>query len=499
MRIAVLQEGYMGFLFALALILFPCGASSDALTPPCADRSIIYQPEKNIPGQAPDAALPVMAHAGPHLLLDDYLIADSAHISRVVIQPQRSPAIPNPIVNASQDHCFQPFFSVLRDSETGRFRICYGAWRDDKRMDRSLLATMESEDGIHFIQPHRICETPEIQFGSEVIDRKSLDPNPSARYAYCYWFDGGMRILVSADGFKWRALTDGVVLPHDHDINNISWDPIRQVYAATVSTYIAGEQWSGQRRTTMMSFSHDLLHWEPPWFILAANDALDDGQTQFYAMNGYLARGSLRIGMVKVLRDDLKASDTQPGSFGRAHTSLAWSRDGRSWIRDRSKFFEPDDNPQAWDHAHAWIDEQFIVGDDVYLYYGGYKQGHKMNRFEERQIGLVKMPLDRYAARRAEGDAPGMLKTVPIQLSNPAGTLRLNVNASGGQVRVQALDAKTGKVLHGLSFADCQPIASGGLREEVRWRGDGLANANGQIIQLEFELIRADLYAFEFD
>ncbi len=32
---------------------------------------------------------------------------------------------------------------------------------------------------------------------------------------------------------------------------------------------------------------------------------------------------------------------------------------------------------------------QVIVEEQVYLYYGGYKQGHKMNRFEERQIGLV--------------------------------------------------------------------------------------------------------------
>jgi len=168
-------------------------------------------------------------------------------------------------------------------------------------------------------------------------------------------------------------------------------------------------------------------------------------------------------------------------------------------VRDRSQFFEPDGNPQSWDHAHAWIDEQVVVGDDVYLYYGGYKQGHKMNRFEERQIGLVKMPLDRYAARRAEGDEPGILKTVPIQLSNPAGTLRLNVNANGGQARVQALDGKTGETLPGLRFADCQPIARDGLREEVRWNGDSLAKANGQIIQLEFELIKTDLFSFEFD
>lgn len=482
----------MDFLF------FPGNVPSET-QPPRADQSIVYQPDQKIPGCALDSELPIKAQPGPHLLLDDYLIQDSTGIVRVVMQPQRTPSIPNPIVTASPDHCFQPFFTVLQDSDSKRFRIWYGAWQDDKNMNRSQLATMESEDGIHFIRPHRICETPEIQFGSEVIDRGTNYSDPSARYAYSYWFNGGMRILVSADGIQWRSLTDGVVLPHDHDIDNIDWDSMRNHYTATLSTYIAGDKWSGQRRTTLMSFSRDLLHWEPPWFVLTANDSLDEGETQFYAMEGYLNRGSLRVGMVKVLRDDLHATDTEPGSFGRAHTSLAWSRDGRTWVRDRSKFFEPDDNPQAWDHAHTWIDEQLIVGDEVYLYYGGYKQGHKMNRFNERQIGLVKMPVDRYAARRADSATPGILKTVPIQLSKPTGMLSLNVNAKGGQVRVQVLDGKSGEALPGLSFADCQPITSDGLREVVQWRVNNLANAAGQTIQLEFELTRSDLFAFEFD
>ena len=62
--------------------------------------------------------------------------------------------------------------------------------------------------------------------------------------------------------------------------------------------------------------------------MLPASDELDQGETQFYAMDGYLTRGSLRIGMVKILRDDLRATHTELGSFGRAHTSLAWPLHG---------------------------------------------------------------------------------------------------------------------------------------------------------------------------
>ena len=214
-------------------------------------------------------------------------------------------------------------------------------------------------------------------------------------------------------------------------------------------------------------------------------------------MDGYLTRGPLRIGMVKILRDDLRATGTQPGSFGRAHTSLAWSRDGRTWVRDRAKFFEPDDDPKAWDHAHAWIDEQLIVGDEVYLYYGGYKQGHKVNRFEERQIGLVKMPLDRYVARRASGPAPGTLRTVAFKLGDRPAVLLVNADATHGRLRVQVRDANSGDPLPGLSFADCEPITGNGLRLAVRWRGAGLSAVAGKAVQIEFEAMAASLFAFE--
>ncbi len=461
------------------------------------DRSMIYQPERGIPGAVAEAESPLPAQPGPHLLLDDYLIAASHGVRRVVLPPRRDPALPNPLITGPTDRCMQPFFSVLRDASSGRSRIWYGAWREDRSTGRTQLATMDSPDGIHFIRPHRLCATPEIQFGSSVLDRGATHPEAATRYIYSYWLEGGTRLLASADGFAWKPLVEGVVLPHDHDITGLSWDPLRQTYVATVSTYTTGAAWTGQRRTTLMSFSPDLQRWQTPWVVLAASSALDAGETQFYAMDGYLTRGSLRLGMVKVLRDDLVATATAPGSFGRAHTALAWSRDGRTWVRDRAAFFEPDDDPNAWDHAHAWIDEQVQVGDEIYLYYGGYKQGHKVNRFDERQIGLVRMPLDRYVARRAEGDMPGRLRTVPFLLAPAPAALRVNATAAAGALRVAVQDARSGATLPGFSFSDCEPIRADGLRLPVRWRQADLGTLAGETVRFEFELTRADLFGFD--
>ena len=442
---------------------------------------------------------------GIQLLLDDYLIEESENVVRQVNQPKRDPNLPNPLVTGEEDHCFQPYFTVLREPQTGCFRIWYGCWGDDRRMDRSHIGYMESLDGIRWIRPHRVLNDPAtIQFGSEVIDEGPDYLDPERRYKYGYWFDGGLRIAVSPDGLSFKPLVNRVVLRHDHDINNISWDPIRKRYVAIISTYTTDPEWEGRRRVTKQSFSKDLVNWEEPWYVLRPDREKDEGITQFYGMSGFITRGPLRIGMVKVLRDDLKADEPpliEPGAYGIGYTTLAWTRDGRRWYRDPEVFFDRNPKPQTWDRAHAWIDEQLIVGDELYLYYGGYRQGHKVNRFRERQIGLVKIPLDRYVARKPLPGGTGRLLTIPL-LVKATGGLFVNADASKGTLKVQIRDAQD-NVIEGLRFSDCAEITGDGTRLPVLWADEQetnrkLAELEGRQIKLEFEMRNAGLFAFEF-
>lgn len=471
--------------------------------PDTPDESHIYVPGEKYPPAAPADAVPVPP--GPHLFIDDVLIASAQNVSRIVNRPKRDQAIPNPLIRGKQDQCFQPYLSVSRSPETGRFRIWYGAWTPEQSMSASDLAYMESDDGIHWIRPHRVLPDPgPLQFGSEVLDRGPYWPDPSQRYVYSFWY-GGLRLSVSPDGLHFRQLVDRPVIAHNHDINSISWDPLRKRYVATISTFTTHPRFKGARRTTMQSFSENLLDWTAPSFVLVADDSIDEGDTQFYAMEGYLTRGPLRIGMVKVLRDDL-FSDTaevlekRGGGFGIGYTTLAWTRDGEHWVRDREVFF--DRGPQgAWDRSHAWIDEQVIVGDEVYLYYGGYRSGHKANRFEDRQIGLVKMPLDRYVARTA-GEQPGTLLTVPLKFDAHSRRLLVNADGSGGELRVQVRDASSKAIIDGLSFDDCRALNNDGLHTEVLWGDEPqtrrkLAALNGKVVQLEFALKNASLFSFD--
>jgi hypothetical protein len=306
-----------------------------------------------------------------------------------------------------------------------------------------------------------------------------------------------MKIAESSDGLTWKQITtpgavSDVVLPHNHDINSIYRDLIRNRYIAIASTYVEDPAWTGQRRVTTQAVSEDLLHWSNPWRILVPDPKLEHDQTQFYAMDGLIQRGDLLIGMVKVLRDDLKADDPPdpPNAYGIGYTTLAWSRDGEHWTRDREPFLDRDPRKGTWDHAHAWIDEQVAVGDETYLYYAGYARGHKVNRFEERQIGLLKMKRDRYVAR--EADEKGGTFTTPM-LKLGGDTISLNVDASRGEVRVQALD-ETGNALPGFSFADCEPIREDALSAIVKWKGGKLP---AKTCRFEFALKEARLFAIE--
>ena len=77
---------------------------------------------------------------GPHLFLDEYLIESSQNLTRQVQAPARDSKGTSPIITGKEDRCFQPYFTVSVSPETGKFRIWYGASRDDRSMGRYHLA-----------------------------------------------------------------------------------------------------------------------------------------------------------------------------------------------------------------------------------------------------------------------------------------------------------------------------------------------------------------------
>jgi hypothetical protein len=443
------------------------------------------------------AVEPIRLAPGPHLLIDDFLIESATNVSRAVNVPKRDPGIPNPIVTGKEDGCFQPYMTIVHDPDTERFRMWYGHRVEDYNAGQSHIGYLESDDGIHWEKPPRVLEDPApIQFGVSVIDEGKECRDPEHRFRYGWYEDGGLKVASSPDGLSWTPMRDSPVLFHIHDINSIYHDSLRNRYAAIVSVYRTGDDWKGKRRITMQSSSPNLLDWETPHYVVLPDSSVDQGETQFYAMEGVLARGDLMVGMVKVLRDDLKVDDPPdpPEAYGMGYTSLAWTRDGETWFRDPEHFFDPDPEKGTWDHAHAWIDEQVLVDDEVFLYYGGYARGHKVNRFEERQIGLVKIRRDRYAGWSSDSTG-GRFRTRLVVFEGEA--LTLNVDGAEGTIRVQVLDDEDSPI-PGFTFGDCKPIAADSLEAPVLWKKPW-KNLQGRTGRLELELRDACLYAMNIE
>jgi hypothetical protein len=434
---------------------------------------------------------------GPHLFIDDYLIAEHSFLSRTVNQPVK---LPDPVITGKEgDYNFQPYLSVLHDSDSGRFRVWYNT---PVTYGQSHVAYMESTDGVHWIRPLRVLKDPgHINFGASVIDRgRSFSP-AAERYAFAFWHGGGTQIAVSPDGLDWHMLSPEPVWVHNHDITSLRWDPIRKHYLLVGTIKMPGPHWEGVRRIPHQTVSNDLRTWEKEWPIILPKSGaiIEQGETEFYSMSGVVTRGELMIGLVKVLRDDLNATpgktavemgDLKRKAAGLGYTVLAWTRDGRRWQRDHEPFLPNDPNPARWDHAMAWGDEQIVVGDETFVYYGGYKFGHKTARYEERQIGLARMPRDRYVAREADLNR-GRLVTRSLSFNVSA----LFVNARVvGAMRVRLLDA-LGQSLDDYGWVE---LKGDSVKHPVRW-SKGIAALNGKAVRLEFEFTHSQLFGFELD
>jgi hypothetical protein len=419
---------------------------------------------------------------GPLLLLDDSFIRAKDGLSRRIASPTRF--LREPVVTSQARHRnWQPWLTVLYDpSQTMPFRMWYNAVRDpDNLANITALGFLGSRDGVGWPGPPKeLVSIDPLTFGARVVDRGPAHTPAAERYAILYYVVGaaageeraGIWAAFSPDGLTWTPYRGNPVIPSGtDDIVNVFWDDRSARYVLMLKLYrpytwrnAEGRHERQTIRLVGLSFSADLIHWSEPSVLFGPDDG-DPGVTEWYGTAGILRRGDLWVGFLKVSRDDITASGLSgPENAGYGYTVLTWSRDGTVWSRDRhdAVFFGPDPDPQAWDHSHAWIDSAVRVGDELHLYYGGYARGHKATRFSDRQIGLVRMPLDRYAFVEA-GEDGGRLETHALVF--PGVDLTLNIAAPSG-VELQ-LTGTDGDPLAGFSFADCRTGAGDAIRITV--------------------------------
>jgi hypothetical protein len=441
---------------------------------------------------------------GPHLFLDDHLLDRVEGLARQVQQPKR---LAKPVLDSQRFGTTQPYLTVLHDRDRGRFRLWYNRG--------PAVWHAESADGLRWADPRPAWKLSR-SYGASLIDDGARAADPEQRYKLANWQgarkeDGGMCVGFSPDGFRWTAYRHNPVLPtwpegyptftrHGvGDIVDVYFDPLSRRYRAAVKVHAlpadgyapAPRAGKAFRRLVGMSVSTDFLHWDTPWRILTP-DRQDDGLLEFYGMGGMHLRGRLHIGLVRVLRDDL-ACDPGGPTNGIGYTVLATSRDGVTWQRYQEPFLDRNPEPGSWDHAMAWGSGALVVGDELFLHYGGYARGHKVAAGTERQLGLARLPRDRYVALVPTREE-GTLRTHPFLV--PGGRLTVNSRARGGVVRVRLVGVD-GKPVGDLGGADATPLEGDLLAGEVRWPRP-LAALRGRSVRLEFRVRRAALFGFTF-
>src|SRR4051794_27385202 len=159
-----------------------------------------------------EVARPLAVGTGPQLFLDDYLIARLDGLTRRVEAPER---LPHPVLDSKTFGTTQPYLTVLRDEEQGRYRLWYN--------HGPAVWHAESVDGVHWANPRVAWDLPR-GYGASLVDDGPGAAEPRRRFKLANWQatrrredrqgdDGGMYVGFSPDGLRWTAGEHNPVLP----------------------------------------------------------------------------------------------------------------------------------------------------------------------------------------------------------------------------------------------------------------------------------------------
>lgn len=463
---------------------------------------------------------PLKLGKGPYFFFDDRLVAGKEGMELRVHSPKKCGE--NPIVPSQNPLTVLDLptgaATVLADKAGGGFRMWYVLYK--RGLPGTHLGFAVSDDGIGWRFPNLgIVEfegnrnnnllLPQVLGGRVLVDPDSA--RPSEKYKailYRHQPDPvGFSTAFSPDGIHWgppfwiEELDDrskeGIQGQGASDVVNAFYDQVRGEWVAVFKMWSLPGQYQVAvkrgidaprcgRRVIGSSRSKDFRHWTKAKQILLPDDQ-DPATLEFYGMQAVIRRGDWYIGFVPCLIDD-----APPDGIG--WTELAVSLDGDRWQRIRQRFLDRSaDDADAPDHAIAWVSEVFPVEGRNYVYYSALRYGHKIG---DRSGCLAFLEKDRFMSLEAISGG-GRMSTKRVLLPrDEEASLRLNVDASKGKVRVQFSDGK--KALRGYSFSDCDPVTVDSVSIPVRWRGKSGLPKSERPLKIEFRVDNARLYAFEF-
>jgi len=291
--------------------------------------------------------------------------------------------------------------------------------------------------------------------------------------------------FVSADGFRWRRLTDHAVITDGaFDSQNLAfWDPVRKRYAAYFRDFRNGV------RDIKMCTSTDFIHWTKPVWLSYGDAPKEHLYTN--AVMPYPRAPHILIGFPCRFVPHRKkiASHAEQGMNDGV---LMSSRDGVTFQRWVEAFLRPGPDPLCWTDRNNYIAWGLAPSENGL--YSLYWNEHYRYPTHRLQRGVIRV--DGFASLHAGADG-GEVLTRPVVFEGTA--LEINYATSAvGWVRVEICDEK-GTPFDGFRAVDCSPLFGNEIAGRVAWgSGASLGDLAGRPVRLRFLLKDADVYSFRF-
>lgn len=446
----------------------------------------------------PPAIIPI--DVGRQLFVDDFLIQHTT-LRRRFHAAQYVPG--NPILKPDRpwengaDSPYAMVFSdgVWYDPKDSLFKMwymaghcsstCYGTSQDGFRWDKPSLDIVPGTNVTH--QGTRDSSTV-------WMDLEERDPARRFKMVRSHGNGGwGLSIHSSSDGIHW---SDAVAHSGScGDRTTVFWNPFRRMWVFSLRDYEPG----GMGRFRRYWENGDIVagaRWEtgrPPLWTRA--DDLDPQhpslktKPELYNLD-VAAYESLLIGLFSVWRG-------QPTDRPKINEIVVgFTRNGFHWHRPvRSAFIPVSERYGDWN----WGNVQsaggccLVVGDRLFFYVSGRAGVCGTGKSGVCSTGLAVLRRDGFASMDAH-KVGGTLTTRPIRFQGRH--LFVNVDAEGGELRVEALD-RNGRVVRPFSRGKCIPIGSDKTLQPVHWEGaEDLSSLAGKTVRLRFHLVSGRLFAF---
>ncbi|MCF6312209.1 MAG: hypothetical protein L3J39_07135 [Verrucomicrobiales bacterium] len=443
------------------------------------------------------------------LFADDYIIEKLQNVYRVMNQPVKYAGNPllelNPQQKPGSDDLIVVSGTVLFDQQESLFKMWYeGA---NYNWDHNVLCYAYSKDGLHWELPdlglieYQKSKQNNIVFEKGVgemapaVMKDPVTQDASRRYKLLYkraglgWPLQGINTAYSSDGVHWERWYEEDVIEKSDSPNSVLWDAKMQKYIAHT------REWEGGKKTrvVLQSESEDFINWKRKKVIMRPDEQDPPGR-QFYNME-WMPYEGVNFGFLAVY-------DVNKGpAWDKVNIQLCYSRDGWNWSRmgERQPFIENGAEPGMVDWGQIYVMQKpIVVGDEIWIYYVGFKGLHwaiKNKELQGTSVNLCKIRSDGFVSLDAGGR--GTVVTKPFVMSGD----RLVVNANAAHdasVKVEILD-ESYQAIEGFGLKDNGVLTGDDVRHEVTWNGSSdVSSLQKKRIRLRFHLDRSKLYSFVF-